>query len=329
MLNQNQNFEFNLCQALAHTLVLEQALPGVPAGYFRNDFSTSAPDPAAVSEKTLLAQMEAISGTGKFASVGPLPDLIKKWSPTYTSIALDNANAYLNGTANSPGLMALYKDVITPALSDVQSQQRAADIADVKRLGPEALATQRAFNPQVTQTLDTLNSQATQELQANGNLDPFTKTMLQQNIRSAQTARGVGTGYGDAAAEGFYEDATRQQRRDQAQQFAEKTMALTAGYYQDPWTQVLNRSNPNATLAAAAQGVSGSQTATSPVYSAFTTPSSSSMFNSVYGAEANANNMNAQMSNNLFGGLIGGGLGLFGSAFSAAGKAGGFGNLFS
>jgi hypothetical protein len=310
-------FELNLCRALAHTLVLENHLPGIAPDYFRNDMGTSysPPDPAQVSRDTILAEMEAMRGTGSFAHVGALPDLISEMSPKYTDISLENTRNYLNGTAGHPGMLDLYTNAIVPAMSQMQTTQRTADLRDVASLGPQALAAIRAYNPEVTSKLDLLNNQADQELSLNGALDPFTKAMLAQDIRSGQAARGMGTGYADAAAESYYQDAGRQQRRAQARDFATRTATLTNGIYGDPFTMVLNRSNPSATMAAFAQGAAGSDNATSAVTNGFSF--NNPMISQVYGAQNQANAYHAQAQSDLMGGLI-----KFGGGILAGGAAG-------
>ena len=312
-------FDLNLCRALAHTLVLENQLPGVPAGFFRNDMGTSysPPNPAKTAVNTMLAQEQAMTGTGKFAQFGPLPDLMMSFMPKYNEIGLRNQYDYLNGVNGAPGMLDMYVNNIAPAMAQVQSISRAADFADMERLGPEAMRAMRAYNPAGAGLVDSLTADASQQMSLDGALDPFTKRMLAQDVRSGQAARGMGTGYSDAAAEAYYQDASREQRRTQGRQLATSAAALSNSFYGDPFQTVLGRNNFGGTMAAYGQGMNGSGAATSPVYGAFTMPSGADMWSTLYGANNQANAYHAQAQNDLMGGLIGGAFGLGGAGMKA------------
>ena len=321
----------NLCAALAHTLVREQQAieraAGVAPGYYRNDTTYQPPDQSKVAASSMLAEMQAMKGIGPFAETGSLPDLIKQFQPTYTQLSLQSTNDYMNGVNGTPGMLDMQATSIAPAMAKINSSQRASDLADVQNLGPQAMAALRAYNPQVTANLDTLNNQASQQLQLNGALDPFTKTALGQDVRSGQAARGVGTGYGDAAAEAYYQDATRNQRRQQAQNFAGTVTGTTGAYYGDPFLQILGRTGTGTAMAAYGQGAGGAAAAVSPVTSGFSM--SNPMISQAYGAQNQANAANAASQNDMMGGLISGGFSMAGGAMGAAGNAGGFGKLFT
>jgi hypothetical protein len=138
-------------------------------------------------------------------------------------------------------------EAAAPALSQLTASTntaaRTADIADVANLGPASYAAIRGYDPAVTGTLDTLNQQAQQQLALNGALDPFTQRALQQNIRTSQAARGMGTGVNDAAAESYYLTSTQEARRAQNQTLASGVASQTAAYYGDPFQQVLSRTS--------------------------------------------------------------------------------------
>lgn len=150
--------------------------------------------------------------------------------PTTTSIAA------------SPGALATAA-AAQPALLGMQSASRAQDIADVQALGPAALSAMRTYNPAVTGLYDTMDQQAQQLVAQNGALDPFTQQALQQSFRAGEASRGMAGGTQDAAMEAYYQAATQEQRRQTNLALAGQVAGQTAGYYGDPFQQVLARTS--------------------------------------------------------------------------------------
>jgi len=327
-----KTWEQTLAECLAHTLVWDaqetERRAGLAPGSVRADFGTDvdAPDPAATANSTILAQMQAMRGIGPFKNTGSIPGLIKEFTPQFVDTSLANTDRYLRGSENAPGMLQQYSETIQPALNQVATTQRAADVADVATLGPAAREALRTANPEAARLLDSLTTQAQTQVDTNGALDPFTRRLLQQDIRGAQAARGFGTGTSDAAAEAYYEAATREQRRAQNQQLASSVAQQTNALYGDPFMAILGRASSQPAMAAWGQGSSGAASATSPVNSAFDLNSPLSL--ATYQGQLKANLASAQNSNDLFGGLMGGAMGMGGSIFGAAGSAGGFGSLF-
>ena len=122
------------------------------------------------------------------------------------------------------------------------SQARAAGLADASSMAPGVMQTMRAYNPQQTGLLDALSHQAQEQLKLNGALDAGTQRTLQQGLRTAQSARGLGTGPGDAAMEAYYTAQTQEQRRAQNQQFASNTAGQLANTYQNPFSIMMGYS---------------------------------------------------------------------------------------
>ena len=145
-------------------------------------------------------------------------------------------------TAASPGELAT-AEAAQPRLLGLQTAARTQDIADVQNLGPAAMAAMRAYDPTVTGLYDTMGAQAQALVNTNGALDPFTQTALQQNYRSGEAARGMAGGTGDAAMEAYYQAATQEQRRLTNLGVAGQVAGQVAGYYGDPFQQVIGRTS--------------------------------------------------------------------------------------
>lgn len=130
-----------------------------------------------------------------------------------------------------------------PALLAMQSQSRGQDIADVATLGPAAHAAIAGYDPAVTNLYGAMDQQAQDLVNQNGALDPFTQTALQQSYRAGEAARGMAGGTSDAAMEAYYQAATQEQRRLTNLNVAGQVAGETAGYYGDPFQQVLGRTS--------------------------------------------------------------------------------------
>ena len=153
------------------------------------------------------------------------------------------AGSYLSVTqAAAPGELAT-AEAAQPRLLGMQTAARTQDIADVQNLGPAAMAAMRAYDPTVTGLYDTMGAQAQALVNTNGALDPFTQTALQQNYRSGEAARGMAGGSSDAAMEAYYQAATQEQRRLTNLGVAGQVAGQVAGYYGDPFQQVIGRTS--------------------------------------------------------------------------------------
>jgi hypothetical protein len=141
-------------------------------------------------------------------------------------------NAYIGSAPTIYGEESQYQ----PLYTQLGLQNRAATVAATGAMAPGIMATERGYNPDVTNLLDTLGVQANTQLAQNGGLDPAMQRQLQQNVRSSQAARGVGYGPGDAAMENYYVTNTMEQRRQANQQFASNVGQLQEQYYKDPFS---------------------------------------------------------------------------------------------
>ena len=191
----------------------------------------------------LNAQFGVSGGSGSKSSfVPPAGAVYRNKGDTYTT----------SSTVNTPatkGLLDIYGEA-QPQLLAQQSAARAANVGDVAALGPQAMSAVRAYDPQATGLLDQLTQTASQRMALNGGLDPFTQRALQQNIRTAQAARGLGYGPGDAAQESDFLTRTREQRANENLTLAGSVAQQVGNYYGDPFMRVLGygASNPSASV---------------------------------------------------------------------------------
>ena len=171
-----------------------------------------------------------------------------KYNPKYaalnSSIAWQNmfGVAGKNGKPGTPGSLDL-AEASQPRLLGLQTQDRAASIADVNNLGASAYQSIYDYNPQAGALITGANDQVQQRLDAHGQLDPWTRMALQQNYRSGEAARGFGGGSADAAMEAYYQTATQEQRQLQNIGLADQQAQANQGYFGDPFQQVLGRTS--------------------------------------------------------------------------------------
>lgn len=149
---------------------------------------------------------------------------------------------------------------IAPIQADTASYlntaQRTSDIADVTKLGPQAVAAIRAANPQQSQLLDTLTSQAMGELARDGALSPDETRQITQQSRAGFDTRGMQRSNPAVFSEVLDLEGARRTRRNEGRQFAGNVLGYQKSIYGDPFQAVLGRSNSNLAFA---QGGGGSQ----------------------------------------------------------------------
>lgn len=176
-----------------------------------------------------------------------------EWSPKYAALGRRNWEENLFGTsASDSGMLDMAQRAqvrIDKTASESNARMRSNDIADLERLGPSAVEAIRNANPEQKALIMKLNreamglgsddpyakmlkgqamggydplveemrNQAQSELALGSRLDAATSREVQQNIRAAQAARGMGMGGGDMYQEamglGSAGEALRQQRR--------------------------------------------------------------------------------------------------------------------
>lgn len=221
------------------------------------------------------------------------------------------------------GLIDIYTQDVAPQLGELeraqQSLQRGSDIADVARLGPEALAALKASDPATAALLDKMAGISQLGLDAGTQLSPADTYRITNAVRSIWAARGLGSSAPAQLAEalqlyGGGEDLlnTRLQRAAQA-------ATLRNSIYGDPFQRILGRSG--AGLAGSsnainqAMGLAGMGTASNLLNpeSGYAQDIYNTNFNALVNqAIGNANNQNALIGAGIssLGSLAGGAMGL-------------------
>jgi hypothetical protein len=209
------------------------------------------------------------------------------------------------------GFLSIFEEDIMPSVARAQSTQRAADIADVAKLGPEARAALRIANPDAAALLDEMFEQAQGDLGAGAMLTPAQERMMRQYVRGGQAARGVGFSEGDTFQEALTSlDYGRGLERDR-RAYAGNVLDQLEAFYGDPFAAILNRSSQSA-----AQGLLGQGNASSRMPSLFNPESSLAGEFAMQNQNQIQSRNNAEASNNAA--IISGLMSMAGSAAGAA-----------
>lgn len=190
--------------------------------------------------------------------------------PAYAGLSATNLNAYLNGINGSPGYLSTFSNSIAPAMTAAgtaaTSATRAANLQDMSSLGPGAVQSLKALNPDVASLYGKLAQQAGEGLDAGSMMTADQQRGVNNSVRSAQSARGMAYGpaasYSEVLANSQYGDQLLQQRQGFAGQVADMGNSL----YSQPLLQYFGLGS-NAPMGAAgnvmASGNSGADTALS------------------------------------------------------------------
>lgn len=150
----------------------------------------------------------------------------------------------MNGVGDRKGLVALYEDLVprmSAADSRAASAQRAADIGDLRTLGPEMQAALAAANPQAYALLTELQRQAQEELAAGSTLTPSMRAELEHYVRGGQSVRGLGAGPSDLFAEAFTLGSAGEQLKSQRRAFAGSVVDMSNRFAGDPLLAITGR----------------------------------------------------------------------------------------
>lgn len=233
-----------------------------------------------------------------------------EFGPKYAALNQSEIEKALTGQDTGKGYLKMYNEDILPAMTEASttatSAQRAADIADVQKYGPEATAAFRAANPEVS-TMDDALSSAIMKLINGGGLSPDETRQTQQGIRASQAARGLGYGTSDAIAEAVGLDRATQSRTLANLGTASSYVASRAARQTDPFMAILGRSSAAPAMAGAATQVGQTSAAGAAPSSQFDpfNAYASDLYNTNYNGVAAANNASASANAGLFGSLIG------------------------
>jgi len=212
--------------------------------------------------------------------------------PAEARLNLEILRDVMRGSEGTPGLLELYEQDIMPGLAraDVAGLDvtREGDIAAVERLGPRATEAFRQANPEQAALMAELNRQAQSELAAGAALPPALSREIQQQVRGAQAARGMGYGMADVGQEALVKGLQAEQLQRRRQAFASQVVGLNAATSADPFMAILGK--PGVGMGAA-QGFAAQGQGMAP----------QQMFNpeSAYAGSLAAGNYNAQLNANI------------------------------
>lgn len=127
------------------------------------------------------------------------------------------------------GQQAQFGPAAAAIQSENQRQQALNQLFNVAQLSPGLRATQFAADPLTEATRQQLGGDVLTQLQSGLGLDPALRREAEQNIRSAQTARGISFGAAPVAAESLFVGQLAEQLRRQRQQAAENLIRLNVG----------------------------------------------------------------------------------------------------
>ena len=256
------------------------------------------------------------------------PDLYaaeEKFRGKYAQLDLDIAKQL------APDLLNLYETSqrrLGALDRETLAAQREADISAIEDYGTRAMQGYRAAadaaNPEQAALMAELNKQALSDLQLGGQLNASEQRDLQQAARGAQDARGFGYGINDAEIESWAQMQGSDQKRRQRQGFAQSMAGLNQSNSVDPFMAILGR--PSSMTPAMTGSFVGQAQGFNP--GAMFSPESqyaADIYNQNYQGQLAARTATAKNRASM----IGAGMGAVGGMFGAAGKVGGFGNLFS
>jgi len=189
------------------------------------------------------------------------------WSPQYTKLGLSNLSSFLNGSDGTPGFLSEYSSNIMPTLTASQiganSALRSATVQDAANLTPGIIANERAANPGAASMVDTLLSRTGSDLNLGTALNPNENRLLQQQVRGGETARGLGTGAGDAVNEAFTQSNAGQQLYQQRLGNAQNAVGTSMGFYKDPYAELTGVGSGSGMNASAMAGLASGSVAPS------------------------------------------------------------------
>lgn len=290
----------------------------------------AAPPPRDYGEdmaSTLRAQAEAMGGTGRFSDIGPMVDLEAEQRPKWTNLELQTLRDTLQGTADAPGLLSMYKDQVLPSLNESEAAsnryRRLQDLADVSAFGESATNAFLDADPMKRQASDMLLQGAINDYSLGAKLDPSLAREVQQGYRNAATARGIAHSPFSAAEESYWQGLQANQLKQQRQAALSQLLGQRQAMVGDPFMQVLGRQGQafGAAQGYGAQGMGMGQALGPRIYQP-----ESQMAQDIFGgnqqtalavSQANAANSNAfktglmSMGGSILGGMATGGTGFF------------------
>lgn len=148
------------------------------------------------------------------------------------------------------GTLPTYENLISPALSRVNSQQRGADIADVALYGPLARQSILNANPDSAKLLAKLNDQANAGLDAGSKLRPEDIYQITKRIKGDYSSRGFDSPMpASDLAQAMQLYLGGQDVQDKRRSFAGNVLGYNQQVVGDPFLQILGRSGQSVAAA--------------------------------------------------------------------------------
>lgn len=230
-----------------------------------------------------------------------------KYSTVYDPVKKTRTISTPGGGEGMLSLMARAQPELSRIQRDALSTQRAGDIADVANLAGASRAAYEQLNPEGAALLRRINALRMEEMENPYAMSEGQRRGSEQNVRGAQSVRGMGMGPTDAFQEAMYLGDRQRGLYNERMQGAGQTIGLNQSFYGDPFQQILGRpggSNPQGLYAQAKEGVQN-------VFDPY-----SSYFGNAYGFNANAQNASAIAEANNSAAITG-------AMFGAVGQLGG------
>jgi hypothetical protein len=207
-----------------------------------------APEPIDYGKQmagTLRAQRDSMQGTGEFSDLGRMVDMEADQRPAWTNLELQTMRDLMQGRDGNMGLLDMYKNVITPSLSETEAEAnrygRQADLADVSSMGQTATDAFLGADPMKKEASDLLLRGAIDEFRLGAKLDPSLAREVQQGYRQAATARGMAYSPYSAQEEAYWQGMQANQLKQQRQSALSQLMGQRQALTGDPFMQVLGR----------------------------------------------------------------------------------------
>ena len=248
------------------------------------------------------------------------------YRPKYTELELADINTLQSGTEDQAGLLDLQDEAARRASAitqEVTSDQRAADIQDVKDLG----AALRSADPLQQALVEQINRMSQEQFARSGQLNPEQMRNAQQQARLAGASRGRVGDQSTIASEVLNREQALQNRRAEALQTGGLAFGMNQATSADPFQAILGRpsQSPGMGMASAqfASGLAGQQLGPNlfnpdtGINLGLKNQSNLANYQSnIYGAQAGFAGAQAQARGAMIGGLASG-LGALGGGFAA------------
>ncbi len=179
-----------------------------------------------------------------------------------------------------------YSQLTSDALATLFKGQREADVSQFEQLGPRTVQALLNADPQQRDLRNSLNQQVYGDLQAGSGLTSAERHDTQQNVRTAQAARGLGYGPSDVYEEAFTLGQAGQARKAARQSNAARLIGINQATAGDPFMAVIGRP-------AISQGLNANvnATATNDPFTAYSSDLNNTNFNAAWANVINKRNL--------------------------------------